>query len=104
MTIEPSLLSQVCSLIEKERLHEGKEKISAEFLDKYSKAFILRSIYDEAMRESNGAMIQPANGLLVAAKPGERVCRRQINYRRRLPHKTQHKPKRGKIIAGHLPF
>lgn len=56
MTVEPSLLSQVCSLIEKERLQEGKEKISAEFLNRYSKDFILRSIYEEAMSESNRAV------------------------------------------------
>lgn len=69
MTIEPSLLSQVCSLIEKERLQEGKEKISSEFLDKYSKSFILRSIYDEAMAESNSAVTKTAAGTAPTAKP-----------------------------------
>ncbi|GAA4742579.1 ATP-binding protein [Flavisolibacter ginsenosidimutans] len=69
MMIEPSLLSQVCSLIEKERLQQGKEKISSEFLDKYSKEFILRSIYDEAMAESNAAVLKSNNGLPVVSKP-----------------------------------
>jgi len=69
MMIEPSLLSQVCSLIEKERSQQGKEKISSEFLDKYSKEFILRSIYDEAMAESNAAVLKSNNGLPVVSKP-----------------------------------
>ena len=56
MEIEPSLLSQVCSHIDKERIAEGREKISAEFLDKYPKEIILRSIYDEALTESNNAV------------------------------------------------
>lgn len=71
MTIEPSLLSQVCSLIEKERLREGRDKISAEFLSRYSKDIILRSIYNEALAESNRAVTgTPANnGLAVYGRP-----------------------------------
>ena len=68
MTIEPSLLSQVCALIDRERLKEGSSKISPEFLNRYSKEFILRSIYDEAMVESNAAVGGAVVGLS-AAKP-----------------------------------
>lgn len=56
MEIEPSLLSQICSFIEKERLRLGGETISSEFLDKYPKEMILRSIYNEVLAESNGAV------------------------------------------------
>jgi hypothetical protein len=56
MEIEPSLLSQVCSYIDKERIAEGNEKISAEFLDKFPKETILRSIYNEILSESNEAV------------------------------------------------
>ncbi len=56
MEIEPSLLSQVCSYIDKERMNEGRDKISAEFLNKYPKEIILRSIYDEVLTESNDAV------------------------------------------------
>ncbi|MDQ6608847.1 MAG: ATP-binding protein, partial [Bacteroidota bacterium] len=55
--IEPSLLSQVCSFIDKERRMDGSDNISAEFLDKYPKEKILRSIYDEVLTESNVAVI-----------------------------------------------
>jgi hypothetical protein len=68
MTIEPSLLSQVCALIDRERLKEGSSKISPEFLNRYSKEFILRSIYDEALAESNAA-VGGAGVALLAAKP-----------------------------------
>ena len=54
--IEPSLLSQVCSYIDKERIKEGRDKISSEFLNKYPKEIILRSIYNEALSESNDAV------------------------------------------------
>jgi hypothetical protein len=64
--IEPSLLSQVCAHIEKKRISEGGEKISAELLNKYPKELILRSIYDETMEESN-AIFHDA-----ALKPGEK--------------------------------
>ena len=53
MEIEPSLLSQVCSYIDKERINEGGNKISSEFLNKYPKEKILRSIYDEVLAEAN---------------------------------------------------
>ena len=56
MEIEPSLLSQVCSYIDKERMNEGRDKISAEFLNKYPKEIILRSIYDEVLAEGNDAI------------------------------------------------
>jgi len=51
--VEPSLLSQVCSYIDKERLSENRDKISADFLGKYPKGKILRSLYDQALLESN---------------------------------------------------
>lgn len=54
--IEPSLLSQVCTFIETERIQEGGKNISAELLDKYPKEYILRSIYNDAMVESNAAL------------------------------------------------
>jgi Novel STAND NTPase 1 len=56
MEIEPSLLSQVCSYIDKERIIDGSNKISAEFLGKYPKEKILRSIYDEVLVEGNSAI------------------------------------------------
>ena len=56
VTIEPSLLSQVCSYIDKERIKEGRKKISSEFLKKFPKEIILRSIYNEAIAESNDAI------------------------------------------------
>jgi hypothetical protein len=51
--IEPSLLSQVCTYIDKERVLEGSLNISSQLLDKYPKEFIFRSIYNEAMEQSN---------------------------------------------------
>lgn len=59
LTVEPALLSQVCSFIDKERIKEGSRKVSAEFLNKYPKETILRSIYEEAIAESNRAMNPP---------------------------------------------
>lgn len=56
MEIEPSLISQVCAYIDKERINAGTEKISAEFLNKYPKEIILRSIYNEVLAESNAAV------------------------------------------------
>jgi hypothetical protein len=56
MEIEPSLLSQVCSYIDKERIIEGGNKISSEFLNKYPKEIILRAIYDEVLVEANQAV------------------------------------------------
>lgn len=56
MEIEPSLLSQVCSYIDRERIEEGYEQVSSEFLKKYPKELILRQIYDEALTASNAAI------------------------------------------------
>ncbi|HEX8314293.1 MAG TPA: hypothetical protein VF609_04840 [Flavisolibacter sp.] len=57
LEIEPSLLSQVCSFIDRERLLQGMDKMSAEFLNKYPKDIILSSIYYEVLTESNAAII-----------------------------------------------
>jgi hypothetical protein len=54
--IEPSLLSQVCFYLDKQRISEGKDKITAEFLDKYPKEIILSSIYNQVLTESNDAL------------------------------------------------
>ena len=54
--IEPSLLSQVCDYIERERIKEGREKISADFLQHHPKDQILRSLYNSALDESNAAV------------------------------------------------
>ncbi|HEX8277801.1 MAG TPA: hypothetical protein VF540_03870, partial [Segetibacter sp.] len=54
--VEPSLLSQVCDFIEKERVKEASNKISADFLQQHPKDQILRSIYDRALSESNAAI------------------------------------------------
>ena len=67
--IEPSLLSQVCLYIDKERISDGRDKISAEFLAKYPKETILRSIYDEALAESNEAVKVADPGINKNAKP-----------------------------------
>ena len=73
MEIEPSLLSQVCSFIDKERVKQGKENISAEFLDKYPKEIILSSIYNEILAESNaavnGGLHIDANGIQKTIRP-----------------------------------
>lgn len=51
LEIEPSLLSQVCAYLDKERIKENLPKISAEFLNKYPKGIILKSIYHSALQE-----------------------------------------------------
>ena len=56
--IEPSLLSQVMTIIEKERLKQGLPKVTKELLDKSSKDFTLRLIYDEAVADANLAIQQ----------------------------------------------
>jgi hypothetical protein len=56
LTVEPSLLSQVCAYIDKERIESGGGKVSAELLKKYPKETILRSIYDEAVTASNDSL------------------------------------------------
>ena len=69
MEIEPSLLSQVCSYIDKEKNIQGGAKISAEFLNKYPKEIILRSIYNEVLTESNNAVNSNKNEVEKIAKP-----------------------------------
>lgn len=54
--VEPSLLSQVCSFIEKERIEEGSDKISAEFLKQHPKDQILRAIYNQAISQANAVI------------------------------------------------
>jgi hypothetical protein len=63
LTVEPSLLSQVCAYIDKERIEGGGGKVSAELLNKYPKETILRSIYNEAVTAAN-------NSLNIEQKPG----------------------------------
>jgi len=53
LTVEPSLLSQVCAYIDKERIEGGGGKVSAELLKKYPKETILRTIYEEAVTAAN---------------------------------------------------
>ncbi len=69
MEIEPSLLSQVCSYIDKERISEGNDKISAAFLNKYPKEIILRSIYNETLSEANDAVNKNEPGINKNATP-----------------------------------
>ena len=57
--IEPSLLSQVCTYVEKERVKTGEQIITDELLNKYSKEYTLRAIYEEAMAESNAVYRDP---------------------------------------------
>ncbi len=49
IAIEPSLLSQVCAFIERERKKEGVTVISANFLKNYPKQIILRDLYNEVL-------------------------------------------------------
>jgi hypothetical protein len=56
ITVEPSLLSQVCTFIDEKRIDEGGHKVSAELLEKYPKETILRSIYDEAVTAADNAL------------------------------------------------
>ncbi len=60
MVIEPSLLSQVCSFIDKNRKIEGLKKVSAGFLRKYPKNIILRSLYNEVLVEGDQAIARAA--------------------------------------------
>jgi hypothetical protein len=52
LEIEPSLLSQVCAYLDKERAAEHLDKISADFLDRYPKGTILSAIYHTALRQA----------------------------------------------------
>ncbi|MDB5193245.1 MAG: hypothetical protein JWQ96_2808 [Segetibacter sp.] len=56
LEVEPALLSQVCSKLEKERGEEKLDKISGEFLKKYPKENILSTIYTEALKKSSGSV------------------------------------------------
>lgn len=49
ISVEPSLLSQVCAYIDNERIEEGSSNVSDALLKKYTKETTLRSIYDEAL-------------------------------------------------------
>lgn len=61
VTVEPSLLSQVCTYIDKERMDSGGGKVSAELLNKYPKETILRSIYEEAVNAANNSLNLPGD-------------------------------------------
>src|SRR6185437_10775011 len=69
MEIEPSLLSQVCTYIDKERISEGRDKISSDFLERYPKEKILHSIYNEVLNESNTAVLGLTPDLTKGPKP-----------------------------------
>ena len=56
LTVEPSLLSQVCAYIDKERIESGGGKVSAELLNRYPKNTILRSIYDETVNAAEHSL------------------------------------------------
>jgi hypothetical protein len=60
ITVEPSLLSQVCAYIDKERLEAGGGKVSADLLNKYPKEIILRAIYEEAVAAASNALTADA--------------------------------------------
>lgn len=53
VTVEPSLLSQVCAYIDKGRIEKGGGKVSAELLSQYPKDKILAAIYEEAVTAAN---------------------------------------------------
>lgn len=67
--IEPSLLSQVCTYIDKERISQGQSKISSDFLDRYPKERILHSIYNEVLDESNHAVLGASPDLSKSQRP-----------------------------------
>lgn len=69
MEVEPSLLSQVCTYIDKERISEGRDKISSDFLEKYPKEKILHSIYNEVLNESNDSVFQNDPAIPAETKP-----------------------------------
>jgi hypothetical protein len=56
VTVEPSLLSQVCAYLDKQRMDSGGGKFSAELLIKYPKDTILRTIYEETVNASNSSL------------------------------------------------
>ena len=53
VTIEPSLLSQVCAYIDTKRIASGGGKVSTELMNEYPKETILRTIYEEAVTAAN---------------------------------------------------
>ena len=55
ITVEPSLLSQVCVYIDTERIRLGYNSVSSELLNKYPKETILKSIYEEAVAAAGDA-------------------------------------------------
>ena len=61
IVVEPSLLSQVCTHLEKDRIKDGSDKISSEFLEKHPKETLLSSIYNDAIIEANAAIKPPGN-------------------------------------------
>jgi len=58
ITVEPSLLSQVCATIDKKRLESGGGMVSQDLLDNLPKADVLRKIYEESLRDGNAALIR----------------------------------------------
>ena len=71
VTIEPSLLSQVCANIDKERISAGSNEISADLLDKIKKETILRNIYTEAVTAAEDAL--PKTG-----EPGKKTVNTRV--------------------------
>ena len=69
ISIEPSLLSQVCTYIDKERISQGQSNISSDFLDRYPKERILHSIYNEVLNESNRAVLGTNPNLTKSQRP-----------------------------------
>ena len=69
MEIEPSLLSQVCTYIDKERISEERDKISSDFLERYPREKILHSIYNEVLNESNTEILGKNPDLSKDQKP-----------------------------------
>ena len=59
LTVEPSLLSQVCAYIDKGRMESGGGKVSAELLNRYPKDTILRSIYNETVQAADSSLNIP---------------------------------------------
>ncbi|RNI39758.1 ATP-binding protein [Hanamia caeni] len=69
LAIEPSLLSQVCTYIDKERVSQNQNKISSGFLAQYPKEKILHSIYNQVLNESNQAVLGPNPGPSKSLRP-----------------------------------
>ena len=69
LAIEPSLLSQVCTYIDKERVSQNQNKISSGFLAQYPKEKILHSIYNEVLNEGNQAVLASSPGAFKSPRP-----------------------------------